>query len=284
MARRNVALLGLGIAPLLSSGLGPLLGRLDAWLSTRRLRPALPIGIATVALLLATRVVSGTFYDDARLTRAFGLGIAGTFFSEPAVAFLARTTPGGRLLNDDILGGHLIWHDRKVFFDGRLQVYPDRVYQDWQRVLDAPAQFSDVAARWEISAVILHHPSPGRLELARHVAATPGWGIRYLDGAAVVLVSGPPMPPPPAGSREPIVAFETPGLAGTVERLAAPLRRPHELATAYYQRARALLFLQGRLGAAAAREDLVTSLALEPNNDDARAGLAMIAQLTGSAR
>ena len=269
MARRNVALLGFGVLPLVASGLGPTVARLDAWLGARRgLRPALTVGLALVFLHAAARVVTGGYYQDARLTRAFGLGESLLLFPSGAVDFLEREAPGTRVLNDDGQGGLILWRafpPRQVFVDGRLQVYPPAIWADYQRVLDDPATFADVAARWNVTAVLLHHPSPGRLELATAIARLPGWRVAYLDGGAVVLLADGKPAGPPVGATGPLPAIATSGLATLLERAVAPLRPDAEAATSHYQRGRALLSLFGRGGAPAARADFEAALQLRPD-------------------
>ncbi|MGH7894843.1 MAG: hypothetical protein ACREQL_09250, partial [Candidatus Binatia bacterium] len=242
LARRNVALLGIGVAPLIASGLGPFVRRMDA---SPVVRAAAGGALTLVALVLCARVITGDFYADAKLTRTFGLGESWLLYPAGAVDFLAEHAPGARLFNDDVLGGYLIWRGRPVFFDGRLQVYPDDVYLDWQHALDDPRTFDAVARRRGISAVILYHPALGRLELARAIANLPGWRIAYLDGGAIVLLADGEAPGTPAGATGPVEAFATPGIAGALERVAAPLRTHHEQATTYYQRGRAIHYLFG---------------------------------------
>ncbi len=207
MARRNVALLGFGVLPLVARGLAPAMATADAWLGARRgLRPALALGLALVFLTATARVVTGAYYRDARLTRAFGLGDSLMLFPAGAVDFLQREAPDTRVFNDDGQGGFLLWRafpPRQVFVDGRLQVYPPAIWADYQRVLDDPSSFPEVAARWKIGAVLLHHPSPGRLELATAIARMPGWRVAYLDGGGVVLLADGRPPGLPSGRQVP---------------------------------------------------------------------------------
>ena len=276
MARRNVALLGFGVLPLLASGLQPSVAAVDAWLGSRRgARPALALGLSVFFLRETTRVVTGRYYEEARLTRAFGLGESLLLFPSGAVDFLQTEAPTARVLNDDVLGGFLLWRaypPRQVFFDGRLQVYPEAVYRDFQRVLDDPAAFADVAARWDVTAVLLHHPSPGRLELAAAVARVPGWRVAYLDGGAVVLLADGSPPVQPVGAVGPAPAIATSGVATLLEHAVAPWRLPAEEATTHYQRGRAILTLFGRGGAAAALADFEAALRLQPGLADAAEG------------
>src|SRR4029077_18310341 len=96
-----------------------------------------------------------------------------------------------RVFNDDALGGYIIWRSRRpVFIDGRLQVYPPEVDRENQTGLDDPLPSPAIVARQGITAVILYHPAPRRLEVAAAIAKVPGWRIAYVDGGAVVLLAG----------------------------------------------------------------------------------------------
>jgi len=276
MARRNVALVGLGTLPLLASGLGPGLEDVDGWLRRWRWpRPALHLALALVALIATGTVITGRYYANARLTRAFGLGQSLLLFPSGAVDFLQAGAPDARVFNDDTMGGFLLWRafpPRQVFFDGRLQVYPESVHREYQQMLDDPSQFAAMAARRGITAAILHHPSPGRLELAAAIAQLPGWRIAYLDGGAVVLLADGKPAGQPVGALGPVQAIETAGIASGLEHAVAPLRPAVEEALTYYQRGRAILTLYGRGGAPAARADFEAALRLWPEFAGAQTG------------
>jgi hypothetical protein len=182
------------------------------------------------------------------------------------------------------MGGLLLWNGyprRRVFIDGRVQVYPPAVNRDWQRVLDDPRNFAEVAARWQIGAVLLHHPSPGRLELAAAVAQTPGWRVAYLDGGGVVLLGDGVTAVQPDGMTGPTPAASTPGISSLVETLVSPLRPASEQATAFYQRGRAIHFLFGPPGYRAAHADFEAALRLVPGFEAARIGAAATASASG---
>jgi hypothetical protein len=286
LARRNVALLGFGVVPLAAVVLGPMAYRSEAWLA-RRARWLVTVPAVAVAAFLfveSWRIVHGDWYREAHLTRTFGLGSSLMLYPQGAAAFLERAAPGARVLNDDLLGGLLLWNaypERRVFIDGRVQVYPPAVQRDWTLVLSDPRTFPEIAARWQIGAVVLHHPSPGRLELAAAVARTPGWRVAYLDGGGIVLLADGVPASQPDGMTGPTPAAATPGVSGAVEMLVAPLRSGEEQATAYYQRGRAIHFLFGPPGYRAARADFEAALRLVPDFAPARAGLAATASAPG---
>ena len=283
MARRNVALIGIGVMPLLASGFAPAAAAVDAWLGRWRwARPGLSLALVLFLLVTAGRVVTGDYYRAARLTRGFGLGESLLLFPSGAVDFLQSEAPGARVYNDDALGGFLLWRahpPRQVFFDGRLQVYPPAVHADYQRVLDDPRRFPEVAARWGVTAAILHHPSPGRLELAAAIARLPGWRVAYLDGGGVVLLADGKPAGTPAGAIGPAPAIATTGCATVLERTVAPWRPADEAATTHYQRGRALLKLYGRNAAAAALADFDAALRLRPGYAPAAQGRRVALEL-----
>lgn len=275
LARRNVALVGLGVVPLVAVVTGPWLRRVG-----RNTERVLGVAVSAVALVLAAGVVHGSFYQRAHLTRTFGLGTSALLAPRAAVDFLLRTAPDARLFNDDLLGGLVTWESdarMRVFFDGRLQLYPASVYDAYQDVLDAPARFAALAAAWHIDAVLLYHPAPGRLELAKHVAMLPGWRVAYLGAGAIVLLRGGARGEP-VGIRAPVVAAYTDGLAAALEVVAQPLRGGWEEATAWYQRGRAIHFLYGAPGYRLARRDFEEALRWRPDFAPARVGLRATAE------
>jgi hypothetical protein len=233
-----------------------------------------------VALGIATAsVISGRYYEAAHLSRTFGLGESHLLFPSAAVDFLEAQASAARVFNDDALGGYLLWRGyprRRVFIDGRLQVYPPEVYAEYQAVLDDPRNFAAVAGRYGISAAILYHPAPGRLELARAIAGLPGWRIAYLDAGGVVLLAD--------GRASSLSGTADPGVADSsvLEHALGWVRLPIEDAVAHYQRGRALLYLFGSAGREAARAEFEAALRTWPDLAEARDGLAAVDRLPRS--
>jgi hypothetical protein len=285
MARRNLALLGIGTVPLIASGLGPPVTALDDRVARPWwMRHAVNLVVALALVRAAAGVVTGRYYEAAHLTRAFGLGQSLLLYPSGAVDFLQAEAPQARVFNDDVLGGLLLWRafpPRQVFIDGRLQVYPAAVQRDYQRVLDDPSQFAEVAARWGVTAAILHHPSPGRLELAAAIARLPGWRVAYLDAGGVVLLHDGRPAGQPEGAVGPAPAVAADGVAARLDRMLAAWRAPIEDASARYHRGRALLTLFGRGAAPAARGDFEAALRLRPDYALAERGRQVAIELEG---
>src|SRR5262249_30318463 len=111
LARRNVALLGFGVLPLVAAGLGPWAWMLDRWLRRRRALAAVAeVGLAGLLIVPTVRLVTDDWYrGTAHLTRTFGLGRSNLLFSPGASDWLAQHAPAARVFNDDGLGGWLLW-------------------------------------------------------------------------------------------------------------------------------------------------------------------------------
>src|SRR5439155_21527964 len=106
MARRNVALVGPGVVPLVASAWAPAAAAARRALARRPRSAAVLAGALALGLSLGIwDVVTGRYYLRAKLTRTFGLGVSGLLFSARAVDFLDARAPGVRLLNDDAVGG-----------------------------------------------------------------------------------------------------------------------------------------------------------------------------------
>jgi hypothetical protein len=281
LARRNVALVGFGVVPLASSGLGGPARAFDAWLQRRwPLALAAELALVVAIAVPTVRMVTGDWYrTTAHLTRSFGLGRSEFLFSRGATDWLDRHVPDARVFNDDELGGWLLWRSfprRRVFLDGRLQVYPPDVFEEFMSVLNDPGAFAALASRRGITAAILHHPAPGRLELASAIARLPGWRVGYLDAGSIVLVADGQPPGVPDGVHAPVVETDADGVAGAIDGALGAVRTPVEAALGHYQRGRALAYLYGASGATLAADDFRAALRLYPGYAPAAAGLRAV--------
>jgi hypothetical protein len=103
-----------------------------------------------------------------------------------AVDFIRRAHPTGRMLNDYVYGGYLIWAlpEQKVFIDGRADVYAwTGVFQDygaWATLREDPNRLLD---HYRIDWCLLPKSAPQ----ARVLRYLPGWSERYSDSQSVVF-------------------------------------------------------------------------------------------------
>jgi len=162
----------------------PLALLIDAAAARVRLAPrarplaALALAGALVALHARGAVINTSFYR-------FGGGVNETLFPIAASDYVERAGLGGRMANSPGFGGYLIWRfwpERKVFADGRLDVYVDvnetLVRTPWRRTLDERG----------LTYAILETEKGGLGDdpLTAAIAEAPDWALVYWDDAAMV--------------------------------------------------------------------------------------------------
>lgn len=141
-------------------------------------RPASGIGLA---LCVALAIATAALLPDRRLQD-----------NNPAVtpkrAIDAFTATGvtGRVFNDYVLGGYLLYRGIPVYIDGRGDMYGDEFMLEWSRAINLtrPRSLEDVFAKYDIGWTLLPPHAPA-VELLDHLG---GWERIYGDPVAVVHV------------------------------------------------------------------------------------------------
>ncbi|MFN0152064.1 MAG: hypothetical protein ACKVU1_15290 [bacterium] len=143
-----------------------------------RVAAALALAGALVALHAGGHVINPIFYR-------FGGGVNEALFPIAASNYAERAGLEGKMANSPGFGGYLIWRfwpERKVFADGRLDVYVDvnetLVRTPWRRTLDERG----------LTYAILESESGGLGDdpLTAAIAEAPDWALVYWDDAAMV--------------------------------------------------------------------------------------------------
>jgi hypothetical protein len=104
-----------------------------------------------------------------------------------AVEFIRRAGISGRMLNEYIYGGYLIWAapERKVFVDGRADLFEwagvFREYIRWSTLQESPRLLPD---KYHIDYCLLSRQSP----ISQVLLVLPGWKSIYSDNMSVVFV------------------------------------------------------------------------------------------------
>jgi hypothetical protein len=147
--------------------------------------------IAAIAAILITgwMVVTNRYYRwDGRL-HLFGTGIFEAHFPVHAARFLDEQDPPGQRYNDMTPGGYLAWSrpgGKKVFIDGRLEVYDD-FFVDYREGLNDPAAWAAQADAFDINSALVFHPWRNRHALIDWMNRSPDWSMVYFDEVAVVF-------------------------------------------------------------------------------------------------
>jgi hypothetical protein len=171
--QRMLIVFGIVSAPVLCRMLSGLWDKYDA----EGDRPVL--NGALIALCLSVAVVA--FPSTAHLARQVEEGNP-----VKAVKFLKEHTIPGRMLNEYVYGGYLIWAapEHPVFIDGRADVF------DWTGVLSDYAGWASLQKppnvllnKYNVAFCLLSQSSP----MARVVPLLPDWKIIYSDTQAVIV-------------------------------------------------------------------------------------------------
>jgi hypothetical protein len=196
LARRNMALFAMAVAPFVGQCLLVLKSRLpDAarrlWLSaTTTLTFILPPALLAAAWFVA----SNGFYHWNSETHEFGTGILEINFPIRAAAFMKQMGFPPRLYNDVASGGYLTWDNPVaggVYIDGRLGLDDKQFFSTYIDSLGDPNRWQSEAERFGVQTVLLFHRWENRRPLIRWLLNQPQWMLVYFDEVAVVFVHQP---------------------------------------------------------------------------------------------
>jgi len=133
-----------------------------------------------LALVLAVRQVCWV--------PGFGLGVSEERLPVRACDYLERAPLRGKLYNIYEWGGYLIWRSwpgRKVFIDGRCDVYGDRVIGEALAVAQGRGDWEEILRRYGVEGLLIRY----RTRDSRHFFRSGRWHCVYWDDTALVAVS-----------------------------------------------------------------------------------------------
>lgn len=187
LARRNIALFALGVAPIVGvhlwAVLEPLVRRMPA--RGRQVSPALGRAL-NVLILACVSLAAGLKISLPLSSERIAQAIAN---QQPlgAMAFLQSAKPPGPLLNSYTWGGYLVWElwpAYRTFVDGRTDLFAGDVLNDYVDAWNATSRWPEVIARYDIRLALLERSAP-----LTHALRADGWATLYEDRQAVVLAS-----------------------------------------------------------------------------------------------
>jgi len=180
---RNIPLFVIAALPILAGNLAALKQR---FFPHREMNPAqrkqgLLVGCAATVLLLAFASSAGW---------AFRLGELPRFYPQDGLAWLQRQPFQGRLLTHDIWGGFTGWatHGKtKVFMDGRLPTFGERLYADYRRMIwGDPELCLPLLQRYQIEGVLVSPKND--LKLFQQLWASREWALVYWDDVCLLYL------------------------------------------------------------------------------------------------
>jgi hypothetical protein len=200
IAQRNTAPFALAAAPLIAEGAALAwqsanLGSLRGWLGAPGLRRAGAVLTALTACFAAWAAQPRE--DNSRPwwarrpippDRWYAYGTAQEFFPQEAVALMQEGEWPGRLYNDYVWGGYLIWElypKRKVFVDGRAEVYyPSRAFDDEMLIHQVRDGWDRALDRREVRVILTARGGGLAAALRRH----PAWELAFTGPVEVVYL------------------------------------------------------------------------------------------------
>ncbi|MHB1134250.1 MAG: hypothetical protein ACYC4L_17920 [Chloroflexota bacterium] len=192
---RNTVWFALVAAPLLAGQLGALL---DQWRPQSRQAAPTGAGAPTGMRLAANYTLAGLLLGAVVLTTpwlkpALPLPADWRALVEPttpvaAVPWVKANLAGERLFHPDQYGTYLIWAGQPVFVDGRTELYPLAVWQDYLLISRAD-DWETRLAHYQVRHALLAKDQNGGLQasLLSALSRSPDWRVAYEDATAVVF-------------------------------------------------------------------------------------------------
>jgi len=182
---------------------------------------------------------SGTF-------RPIGLGVVQEKYPAAAVSFLQQTRPAGNLFNVLGFGGYFIqelWPERKIFIDGRLDIYPEGFLDSYGALLRTGAGWDEICRDFDITlAVVDYDPVPGRnAGLRVRLREDPDWVCVFFGENVLVYARREPRNEeilarfgcpvdPSTRALEPILTFAASAPADELAQAVSAMEAMHALA------------------------------------------------------
>ena len=190
VALRNTPIAAVFAVPVLALGV-------DGWRKGRRETAARPAYAPSLALARRSMetLLAGVVIVAAALIavpHAPGAQISADIakrFPVAAVDQLERTDPSLNILAEYGWGGYVNYrlHDKggRVFVDGRNDMYPEKVLEDYSAIRNADEGWQALARSYGVQALLF----PPDVPLVRGAAQSAGWCQAYRDAAQVLLLA-----------------------------------------------------------------------------------------------
>ncbi len=202
IAMRNLDLFAVIAIPIAIMNVNGLLDELPRYLKrkdiSRRLGIAQialsPLIIAAMTLMIFRIATDRYFIEDRDLTR-FGFGVAKHAHPVKAANFIEAAELGGEMFNNPSIGGYLIWRlfpERRVYFDGRWEVYGDDFFENFKLVCSDPDMFETQAEAMGIRYAVFPHNLGHMRRLIEHMTDSSGWELVHFDEVSMVFAKNIP--------------------------------------------------------------------------------------------
>lgn len=147
------------------------------------------VGVALVVMILL--VVTGRYYYEVRSTKEPGFGLSTHEYPAAATRRLENHALGGRLYNMLGDGDYLMWHlgpPWRILFDGRAEVYGERLGRELFLSYLLPEAFARIRDRYDIETILMDTSIPAGREFVATRVAEGGWWLDFFDGRGALLI------------------------------------------------------------------------------------------------
>ena len=154
------------------------------------LKPLLGVALIVIVIIYISAVISNRYYTPEFPTKVFGFGIA-KLYPEKAIDFIKISNIQGNMLNNTEIGGYFSWKcypDKKVFIDGRWEIYGRDFLLSYNEWIDSPTLWSKYLDKYNINYILLTNKSPEGEVLLSRLCESTNWSLVYIDNIAFVFV------------------------------------------------------------------------------------------------
>jgi hypothetical protein len=200
-AQRNTAPFGIAAAPVLAAGLAAL------WRSAEPLEKLRNLGrepagrflgavclVVALCVLIQDRLPRNADRRLVPVSRWYEWGARLEVFPRAAAELMADGMWSGRMYNDYIWGGYLIWRlypENPVFIDGRAEVYyPTKTFEDEMVIHRVQEGWLEALDRRGVEVILTNRSG----YLAQALRWQPRWKLAFTGTAEVVYVRAQPLP------------------------------------------------------------------------------------------
>jgi hypothetical protein len=141
----------------------------------------LAMAVSFIFCLLSTDQVPRTWDKTGREP---GYGFSSSFYPASAVAALKDAGYQGNIINNDRVGGYLIWAgwpEWKVFADGRQELGGEEAFEQKIQVFTQYPAFKSVAREYNVEAVVVDLWDDGLKKFSVDLARTGEWAVIHFD-------------------------------------------------------------------------------------------------------
>src|SRR3989339_296195 len=150
------------------------------------------IFILLFVIITSYNIALDKYYVYGGVIKNFGVGKVDIMFPIGADEFIKNNNLKGNIFNDALIGGYFTWDcypERKVFMDGRMEVFGEKFLEKYKSVYDNPEVFFDkVKDEYSVEYVLLHPLSPHSENLIKYLNKDKLWKLAYLDESGVVFI------------------------------------------------------------------------------------------------